>query len=166
MPMFLPCLQLALSVVVYELPEANAFAAEPSPKLNPREVVQLHLEALGRNDRPFTNAGISLVFRFASSRFRARMGGLKGFSRAFRSPPWRPLVHHHSATSKRPLTTDRSAAVLVVASDERGRGTAFVFLLARRADGPHPRCWLLEGIRRIERTPFPEPPVAPPRVHI
>jgi len=95
-------LVLALGLAVcLQATEADAAAAlerqaAPSPRLSPKQVVRVQVEALRSNDA--TDAGIALVFRFASPQNRQTTGPLSRFAQMTRTSLDRLMLNHPAAS--------------------------------------------------------------------
>jgi hypothetical protein len=130
---------------------APALEAEtsPSPGLSPEEVVRIQVEALRTNDA--TDAGIALVFRFASPHNRRTTGPLSRFTQMIRTPPYALMLNHRTA-SYGPTTLGQSRMrqdVTITADD--GTTTRFVWLVSRQEDGPYARCWMTDDVFGVDR---------------
>jgi hypothetical protein len=121
----------------------------PSPGLSAEEVVRIQVQALRTNDA--TDAGIALVFRFASPENRKSTGPLSRFARMIRTPPYAVMLNHRTA-SYGPTTLGESRMrqeVMITADD--GTTTRFVWLVSRQEDGPCARCWMTDAVFAMDR---------------
>lgn len=147
-------LVLAL-VLAVSLPPVQAAAepnldaqTAPSPNLSPEEVVRIQVEALRGNGT--TDAGIALVFRFASPQNRKTTGPLSRFAQMIRTPPYDVMLNHRTATYG-PTTLGEARMrqeVTITAND--GTQTRFVWLVSRQEDGPCTGCWMTDAVVSLE----------------
>ena len=86
---------------------------EPGPDWEPREVVEIQLRALQRNNEPRPNAGIEQVWAFAHPRNRVITGPLSRFTRMLRGPGYSVLVNHSYHEIREIRRSGESAAYAV-----------------------------------------------------
>ena len=122
-----------------------AWAQEPNPRLSPREVVQLQLDALRTVDRPSKDAGFATVFRFTSPENQEQTGPLPRFSKMIREG-FGELLNHRSA--KLPPTVQEADRALqpVEITSLAGRTYRYVFVLRRQGEGEYRGCWMTDGV--------------------
>lgn len=118
----------------------------PHPVYAPDEIIRFQLEALARNNIPYDNAGVELVFRFASPSHRERTGPLRRFTRIVYNPLYRPLVNHQFAHYGELLIDGDKAHQLVVLTDSDGDRVSYVFTLSRQAGGEYDQCWMTDSV--------------------
>lgn len=119
--------------------------ATPSPALSPSEVVSAQLDALRAVDDPAPDAGMAVVFAFASPGNRSQTGPLPRFSRMVRQG-YGGLVNNRGATIEDVAIEDDTAFVATKVIARSGEVLTYVFILAR---GPHEGCegcWLTDGV--------------------
>ena len=124
-------------------PEPRADPPSPGPELSPRQVVQIQLDALRRNDVPAPDAGIATTFRFASEANRKATGPLERFRRMLRNPLYAPMIDHLSAEFGPVHYEGEIARVQVVLFGGGGEVVAYDFTLSRDEDTD---CWLTDGV--------------------
>lgn len=129
------------------LPLAAAAAPHPDPSLGPTEVVRIQLEAMAHNDRPRPDAGLALVFDFASPGNRAQTGPLQRFSAMVHSG-YAQLLNHRSARLSPPVIEGDQALQGVELVDRDGVTVRFVFILSRQSDPPYAGCWMTDSVLR------------------
>ncbi len=125
-------------------------AAQPSPGLSPREVVQLQLDALQHVDHPSKDAGFATVFRFASPENRAQTGPLPRFSAMIRNG-FGELINFKSARLLASLQEDGRVLQPVELTSLGGRTFRYVFVLRRQDRSPYQGCWMTDGVIPQER---------------
>ena len=93
------------------------------------------LAALRHNDRPHPDAGVELLFSFATERMRSTTGDLSALKRALHSSRYAPLLNHavckwgalerHGAAARQSVTVtsangEPGTFVLALVGDEQG----------------------------------------------
>jgi hypothetical protein len=152
-----PGLVLALVLAVcLEATEAVAAAvlepqAAPSPSLSPKEVVRIQVEALRTNDA--TDAGIALVFRFASPQNRQTTGPILRFAQMIRTPPYDVMLNHREATFGPTILGESRMRQEVTIAGKDGSNTRFVWLVSRQEDGPDAGCWMTDAVVTVDSDP-------------
>jgi len=145
-------------------PPAQAVASDPlseqlqpDPSLTPRQVVQIQLAALRNNDAK--DAGIAVVFRFASPANRAQTGPVARFANMIKSGPYALMLDYESAVfDQTQIAGDKAEQRVVLISPQRKLG--FSFVLSRQTDAPYKDCWMTElvGVVPIGGTMAMAPP--------
>ncbi len=115
----------------------------PRPELGPGDVVWIQLDALRTNDKKGKDAGIAIVFRFASPSNRAVTGPLDHFAEIVKSPGYRPMIGHRVAGVGPLVVVDNLALqrVIIIAAD--GRALEYEFRLSK---DPQTKCWSNDGV--------------------
>lgn len=118
---------------------------KPDPSLDPVTVVKLQLEALAHVDQPVKDAGLAVVFRFASPGNQAQTGRLEKFSRMIRSG-YAEMLNHRSATVVKSTIDGDQALEAVELIDRAGVLHRYVFILSRQSEAPYKDCWMTDGV--------------------
>jgi len=118
-------------------------SSTPHPDLTPRQVVELQLEALRRNDDPQPDSGIATAFGFASPANRQATGPVARFARMLKNPMYRPMLGHSSAQFGPIRVEGDVARTQVVLFGGDGRMTAYDFTLSLDKSS---RCWLTDSV--------------------
>ena len=123
--------------------------AQPTPDHSPRDVVQIQLRALERNDDPYEDAGVEVAFRFASPANRTVTGSLELFTQMVHSPTYQPMLNHRSAEygALRVRGNKATQPVMLTAAD--GQQIGYMFLLSRQDGGQFVDCWMTDGVVRF-----------------
>lgn len=74
--------------------DTDESALIPRPKFTPDKVVQIQLDALANNDRPYQDAGIEIAFRFSDLPSYCGGSGYRVEFNLLLSAGRRPLNHH------------------------------------------------------------------------
>ncbi|WP_114782184.1 DUF4864 domain-containing protein [Botryobacter ruber] len=131
----------------------NGDITHPSKALSPRQVIQIQLVALQKNDR--NDSGIITVFNFSSPANRMLLGPLNHFRIMVRNPAYKPMLNFVSYKAGQLVVTDDTAHQLVVVKGRDGAETAYMFTLTKQKRGPYRGCWLTANVSIME----PESPV-------
>lgn len=124
---------------------APAMAA-PAPQADqtPAEVVSIQLQALRHNDTPTPDAGIALVFEFASPPNRRETGPLPRFTTMIREG-YPDLLRHRESRLFATVTEDDHVVQPVEIVSRKGETFRYLFIL-RQYPLPQGKCWLTDGV--------------------
>jgi len=145
---FARTLQLLLGAALLPLAAATSAAAtprHPDPRLDPAAVVRIQLEALAHNDKPSADAGLGVVFSFASPGNREHTGPLEHFV-AMIHATYGQLLNYRSAHLSKLVMQDDQALQGVELVDRKGQTARFVFVLSRQTEPPYAGCWMTDGV--------------------
>jgi hypothetical protein len=120
-------------------------ADSPDPDLEPSEVVQIQLEALKHNDDPFPDAGIALVFNFASPSNRTQTGPLPRFADMIHNG-FGEMLNYREAHLLPMAVRDGMALQPVELVGRDGAIHRYVFVLARQTEPPYRGCWMTDSV--------------------
>lgn len=112
-------------------------------------MVDAQLAALQHVDDPYPDAGLEVVFAYASPGNKRATGPLADFIGMLHNPLYATLLGFQSA-HRGDLRVEGDAAtvqVLLVGAD--GRTAGYQWLLTRQASGPYRGCWMTDGVARI-----------------
>lgn len=120
---------------------AQAAEPQPSPKLEPAQVVQMQLEALRRG----TSADIATAFRFASPGNQSRTGPVARFEKMVRQGY--PELIGYREVKLAPTVIEGEQAVQGVELIARdGRRYQFLFVLTQQLQAPCVACWMTDSV--------------------
>ncbi len=125
---------------------------QPSPQYLPEEVVGIQMRALGSNDRPFTDAGIKLTFRFASPLNKVNTGPLTKFSKLFASPAYEPMLNHRKLKIGDAKVELDTAIVPVYVETANGGRAGYLFVLGKQTIDPFMDCWMTNSVMPVRLT--------------
>lgn len=146
------CGTLLLATPIYGASPAVDSLPSPSSALTPQEVVRIQVEALGSNDEPYTDAGIEVAFRFASPANKSATGPLDNFRALVKSPRYRPMLEHVSASYSDVQRDGDVARQAVILTTKTGERAGFLFQLTRQSEAVC-GCWMTDAVMRV---PVPE----------
>jgi len=135
----------ALGILSVTLAADAGKIAGPSPDLDPAAAVRAQLEAMAHNDVPRTDAGIEVVFGFASPGNRAVTGPLPRFAQMLHKN-YADLLNHRSATLQPTYIEGDAAMQGVELIDEHGAIHRYIFVLSRQTAAPCKGCWMTDSV--------------------
>jgi len=148
-------LTLALAVFLQATAAVAAAAIEtqaaPSPNLSPTEVVRIQVEALRTNDA--TDAGIALVFRFASPQNRETTGPISRFAQMIRTSPYDVMLNHRAVSYGPTILGESRMRQEVTITAKDGLKKRFLWLVSRQDDGPDAGCWMTDAVFAVKSDP-------------
>ena len=121
---------------------------QPDPIHSPEDVIRFQLEALAQNDTPYKNAGIELVFRFASPSNKRSTGPFERFVRIVNHPVYQPLINHQLAHYGEIWRNDDGdkAAQLVMLTSPDGERVGYLFTLSKQVGESYEDCWMIDNV--------------------
>jgi len=122
----------------------------PSAELLPGQVVQIVIDALGKNDYPFTDAGIETAFNFASPANRVNSGPLESFVKLVKGPVFGKMINHRDSTLSKVILEGDKALRLVQIVGESNETSYFAFRLGLQQEGDYAGMWLTEAVWPLE----------------
>jgi len=155
-PVLSSLLVLMLLVVVKPIYGSMAPAADapdlpqPSPELQPGEVVQIVIDALAQNDYPFPDAGIKTTFNFASPANKVNTGPLERFVTLVKGPVFGKMINHRDSTLSKVIFEGNKALRLVQIVGENNETLYFAFRLGLQKEGDYAGMWLTEAVWPLE----------------
>ena len=123
---------------------------QPSPAYQPSEVVGIQMRALANNDKPFSNAGIEITFRFASPKNKLSTGPIERFTGLFNHPAYRAMINHSSLEVGKAEVRQNRARVPVKIETDDGRNLIFLFELSLQNTEPYLNCWMTDAVTPVD----------------
>jgi len=123
---------------------------QPSPELQPGEVVQIIIDALAKNDLPFPDAGIETTFNFASPANKVNTGPLERFVMLVKGPVFGKMINHRDSTLSKVILEGSKALRLVQIVGENNETLYFAFRLGLQLEGDYAGMWLTEAVWPLE----------------
>lgn len=118
---------------------------KPAPQLDPSSVVRIQLDALAHVDEPVRDAGLAIVYGFASPNNHAQLGSFRQFAALIRAG-YPEMLNHRSVLLNEVIVRNDHAIQGVDLIDRAGNVHHFTFLLSRHHDAPLKDCWLTDGV--------------------
>ncbi len=124
----------------------------PSVDLKPEDVVKIVIDALARNDQPFTNAGITTTFAFASPANKVNTGPLDRFISMVKGEPYGIMVDHVDSEFSEVVYAGNNAYQMVNLTAADGRAVVFAFRLSKQLDGDFKDMWMTDAVWPVANT--------------
>ena len=118
----------------------------PSVDYKPEDVVRIVIDALASNDQPFTDAGITTTFAFASPANKVNTGPLERFIRMVKGAPYGIMVDHVDSEFSEVVYTGNTAYQMVRLTAADGRAVVFAFRLSKQLDGEFRDMWMTDAV--------------------
>lgn len=134
-----------VAFLLFAAPFAEAQTSQPSPDLDPEDVVRIQVEALQNNDVPAPDAGIGVAFRFASPGNRVATGPLPRFTQMIRMG-YPDLLGFERAEYAPIQVLDGRAVQAVTLVQASGERTRYVFGLSQQRGGSCDGCWMTDAV--------------------
>jgi hypothetical protein len=140
---------LAAVEPIYGAAEPSADAPQlprPSAEMQPGEVVRIVIDALGKNDYPFTDACIETAFNFSSPANKVNTGPLERFVKLVKGPVFGTMINHRDSTLSKVMIEGDQALRLVQIVGENNETFYFAFRLGLQREGDYAGMWLTEAV--------------------
>jgi hypothetical protein len=131
---------------------------QPSPQLEPNEVVSLQLQGLAKNP---DEGGIEQCFALASPGNKESTGPVERFAAMLHRAPYDVLLFHHLVLVGKPVITGDSANVIVTLIDANERIFVFQFVLSKQHVEGYENCWMTDAVFPIQQIPDSVPRETP-----
>ena len=116
---------------------------EPSKLIKPKEVIQIQLSGLMKNDNHFKDSGIEQTWNFAHPENKRNTGPLPNFKMMIKSKSYQMLLNHISHTITVVGSSDKWAQFEVIILDKEKIYHKFNWQVEKYIDeGPLKDCWL------------------------
>ena len=130
---------------------ASETLPQPDPSLLPQDVVEIVINALGRNDHPHLNAGIETTFNFASPENKRNTGPLPKFIRMVKTHPYEEMVDHRASELSEVVQVGNNAYVLVKLTTIEGGLAVYAFRLSKQASGDFQDMWMTDAVWPVSK---------------
>ncbi|MFQ5995065.1 MAG: DUF4864 domain-containing protein [Acidiferrobacterales bacterium] len=122
----------------------------PDPRFSAAQVIRIQLEALGKKDMPYEDAGIEIAFRFASPSNKSITGPLERFTALVGNPVYRPMLDHEKVEYGEIIVSQYSAVQAVIVTTRDGRRVGYLFSLSKQKTGRYASCWMTDSVTRFD----------------
>lgn len=156
-PDFMPIIPLGGDTYILRsfVPPANQ--AAPRFDLDMEGALQVQLDALKSNNKPYPDHGIEVMYRFAAfdpwerSSYFGRsfdLGQFERFRRVFHTPPYKAIINHDSATvvGRLQLGEGRCALRVLARHDSPVDEQVYTITMVQRQGGPYDGYWVTESV--------------------
>ena len=115
----------------------------PSISIKPKEVIQIQLKGLMKNDDHFKDSGIEQTWNFAHPDNKKSTGPLTNFKNMIKGRSYQMLINHISHTITEIGSSDKWAQFEVIILDQKKIYHKFNWQVEKyTVDGPLKDCWL------------------------
>ena len=115
----------------------------PSSSIKPKEVIQIQLKGLMKNDDYFKDSGIEQTWNFAHPENKKNTGPLPNFKLMIKSRSYKMLLNHISHTITEVGSSDKWAQFEVIILDQEKIYHKFNWQVEKYViEGPLKDCWL------------------------
>ena len=121
----------------------NADLVNPSTLIKPKEVIQIQLTGLMKNDNFFKDSGIEQTWNFAHPENKKNTGPLPNFKMMIKGKSYQMLLNHLSHTITEVRSSDKWAQFEVIILDQEKIYHKFSWQVEKYTEeGPLKDCWL------------------------
>ena len=139
-------LLLTFNIIIFYLLSTVTLKADlinPSSSIKPKEVIQIQLAGLMKNDDHFKDSGIEQTWNFAHPNNKKVTGPLDNFKRMIKGDAYQMMINHLSHTITQLGTGDNWAQFEVIILDKEKIYHKFNWQVEKYStDGPLKDCWL------------------------
>ncbi len=139
-------LLITFSIVLFYLFTTVTLKAElinPNSSIKPKEVIQIQLTGLMKNDDTFKDSGIEQTWNFAHPDNKKNTGPLASFKQMIKGRSYQMLIGHISHTITEIDSSDKWAQFEVIILDQKKVYHKFNWQVEKyTVDGPLKDCWL------------------------
>ena len=144
--MTLKKLLLTFNIVIFYLLSTVVLKAElinPNSSIKPKQVIEIQLLGLMKNDNFFEDSGIQQTWNFAHPENKKNTGPLPNFVQMIKSRSYQMLINHISHTITEVRSGDKWAQFEVIILDKEKIYHKFNWQVEKYTlDGPLKDCWL------------------------
>ena len=144
--MTLKKLLLTFNIVIFYLLSTVVLKAElinPNSSIKPKQVIEIQLLGLMKNDNFFEDSGIQQTWNFAHPENKKNTGPLPNFIQMIKSRSYQMLINHISHTITEVGSGDKWAQFEVIILDQDKIYHKFNWQVEKfTLDGPLKDCWL------------------------
>ena len=139
-------LLLTFNVILFYFLSTNGLKADlvnPSSLIKPKEVIQIQLTGLMKNDGFFKDSGIEQTWNFAHPENKKNTGPLTNFKMMIKGRSYEMLLNHLSHTITEVGSSDKWAQFEVIILDSEKIYHKFNWQVEKyTGEGPLQDCWL------------------------
>ena len=139
-------LLLTFSIILFYSLTANVLKADlinPNYLIKPKEVIQIQLNGLMKNDNYFKDSGIEQTWNFAHPENKKNTGPLPNFKMMIKGRSYQMLLNHLSHTITEVGSSDKWAQFEVIILDQEKIYHKFNWQVEKYTEeGPLKDCWL------------------------
>ena len=122
---------------------SNAELLNPNSNIKPKEVIEIQLTGLQKNDSKFKDSGIEQTWNFAHPNNKRVTGPLSNFKMMLKSDSYGMMINHLSHTITELGSSDKWAQFEVIILDKNKIYYKFNWQVEKYTmEGPLKDCWL------------------------
>ena len=127
--------------------ELNAELLKASPLLDPKQVIQIQLNALKKNNEPYKDYGIEQTYEFAHPLNRVFTGPLENFTKMMYSNNYIKILNHKRHIINTIEILDKSAFFYIEIIDINGQNLGFKWTVEKVfIEGQFLNCWMTTSV--------------------
>ena len=139
-------LLLTFNIILFYSLTADVLKADiinPNSLIKPKEVIQIQLNGLMKNDNYFKDSGIEQTWKFAHTENKKNTGPLSNFKMMIKGRSYKMLLNHLSHTITEIKSSDKWAQFEVIILDSEKIYHKFSWQVEKYTkEGPLKDCWL------------------------
>ena len=139
-------LLLTFNIILFYSLTADVLKADiinPNSLIKPKEVIQIQLNGLMKNDNYFKDSGIEQTWKFAHPENKKNTGPLSNFKMMIKGRSYKMLLNHLSHTITEIKSSDKWAQFEVIILDSEKIYHKFSWQVEKYTkEGPLKDCWL------------------------
>jgi hypothetical protein len=137
---------LTFNIIIFYFLTTIALKAElinPNSSIKPKQVIEIQLIGLMKNDNLFKDSGIEQTWNFAHPENKKNTGPLPSFKQMIKGRSYQMLINHISHTITEVGSSDKWAQFEVIILDQDKIYHKFNWQVEKYTiDGPLKDCWL------------------------
>ena len=145
-----PALYRIFFLIIFFVFSANELFAEvrkPSPKIKPREVIEIQLNALMKNDNPNKDSGIIQTWYFAHPNNQRVTGPIERFKNMIKTDSYSMLLNHKNFEIEEVYKSKGVSTFEVTIMDKDKKYYKFKWQVEKyEIDGSLKNCWLTTAV--------------------
>ena len=142
-----PAIYSILFLFIFSLNELSAEIRKPNPEINPREVIEIQLNALMRNDSPEKDSGIIQTWFFAHPNNQRVTGPIERFKNMIKTDSYSMLLNHENYEIVEVYKSKGVSTFEVTIMDKDKKYYKFKWQVEKyEVDGFLKNCWLTTAV--------------------
>ena len=126
---------------------SNAEMIKPKNTIKPLEVVEIQLNGLKNNNKPYKDFGIEQTWEFAHPNNKKYTGPLEKFKSMLKSEMYAMLINHIEYKIDIVSMSEKSMSYKVTVLDDKKKYYEFEWIVQKYdKSGPLKNCWLTTGV--------------------
>jgi len=127
---------------LFAAPTLSQELVAPNPAIEPKQVVEIQLQSLQRNDDPTPDFGIAQTWAFAHPFNKRVTGPLERFAMMIKSAHYRNMINHKSHKIEPVVATDDRALFAVSIRTIDDQVMSFQWEVHKVSNGVHTGAWM------------------------